>query len=92
MFLNNVVLKRKPTEVDSQATASYSNHKVIPLVCFVPFSHPLPKLLLSVGLRGRWTIDGEAGGWTDTLPDLEASGPGSFPPLSPYSFLSSSFS
>lgn len=92
MFLNKAVLKRKQTQLDSQATASYSDHKVIRLVCFTPSSRPLPKILLGVGLRGRWTIDGEAAGWMDTLPDLEGSVPSSFPSLPPYSFLSFSFS
>lgn len=61
VILNNAALKSKQIQLDSQATASYSDHKVIWLVCFVPSSHPLPKILLSVGLCCRWTTDGEVG-------------------------------
>lgn len=92
MFLNNVARKRKQTQLDSQATASCSDHKVIRLVCFAPSSRPLPKIFLGMGLRSRWTIGGEVAGWTDTLPDLEGSVLGSFLTIPPYSSLSFSLS
>lgn len=58
MFVNNAVLERKQTQQDSQATASYSDHKVIWLVCFVPPpTHPPPKILVQHRRRATWQMD-----------------------------------